>query len=84
MKLKQISEAEINKYSIYGVKEGTKYIELDKKIGWSMESILAEGLYICRTEEFIRKAFNFGNGTMKDFNDYVKSNKMNFTMLELI
>lgn len=35
---------------------------------------IAAGLYIVRDDEFIKKAFNFGNGSRKDMNRYMQDN----------
>lgn len=38
--------------------------------------IIAAGEYIPRNDEFIRRAFNNGNGTIKDFARYKNDNRV--------
>lgn len=40
-----------------------------------IETSITSGLKRIWTEEAIKKAFNFGNGTMKHFKNYMDNNK---------
>lgn len=40
-----------------------------------IENIVSEGLYLRWDDHKIERAFNFGKGTIKDFMDFVHSNK---------
>lgn len=57
-----------------------KVFEIDKadykKCGGNLQKIISEGLYIERNSEFVKNAFNFGNGTEKDFARYIKDNRI--------
>ena len=41
----------------------------------SIENAIKEGFYTVWTQDKIRKAFNFGNGTQKDFERHKDNNK---------
>lgn len=41
------------------------------------------GLFNCWSSERIKKAFNFGNGTIKDFENYINLNKKYCTIIFL-
>lgn len=42
----------------------------------NVSTIIAAGEYIPRDDEFIRRAFNNGNGTIKDFARYQNDNRV--------
>ena len=42
----------------------------------SITEAIAAGDYIIRDDQFIVSAFNFGNGTKKDMNRYMKDNSV--------
>lgn len=49
--------------------------EIDKGEGKTKSEAIKAGYFRAWTAERIKKAFNFGNGTMKDFNEYTENNK---------
>lgn len=51
------------------------YREEWREYGGDIKKIIAAGAYIPRDDEFIRKAFNFGRGTMQDFKRYIENNR---------
>lgn len=40
------------------------------------KAAISAGDYILRDDDFIRNAFNFGNGTKKDMNRYMRDNSV--------
>lgn len=50
--------------------------EIDKSDvrNFGIKKSIEYGLYILRDDEFIKRAFNFGNGTKKHMNEYMKNN----------
>lgn len=50
-----------------------KYIETDK--GLSLKQALESGKYNVWNNDRIKCAFNFGNGTMEHFMEYMQNNK---------
>lgn len=50
-----------------------KYIETDK--GLSLRQALQTGKYNIWNNDRIKGAFNFGNGSMKHFKEYMQNNK---------
>ena len=40
----------------------------------SVKKAIAAGCYIPRNDEFIKRAFNLGHGTVNDMNRYMKDN----------
>lgn len=50
--------------------------EIDKSNArkYGVKKAIENGLYIPRNNEFIKNAFNFGNGTQKHMNEYIKNN----------
>lgn len=42
---------------------------------YGMKKAIENGFYVIRDDEFVRRAFNFGNGTKKHMNEYMKNNK---------
>ena len=55
------------------------YIKLDG----SIEKVIENGFFIEWTPERIKNAFNFGNGTEKDFKIYIQNNKNLCLFLEV-
>ena len=55
------------------------YIKLDG----SIEKVIENGFFIEWTPERIKNAFNFGNGTEKDFKKYIQNNKNLCLFLEV-
>lgn len=55
-----------------------QYIEIYKlyikKYG-SIDAVLKAGLYSIIDDDYIKKAFNFGRGEFKHFNEYMEANK---------
>ena len=54
-----------------------KLYEIDKtdirKCG-NYRAVISAGEYVLRDDDFIRSAFNFGHGTKKDMNRYMRDN----------
>jgi len=50
-------------------------IEISKSIGKTKQEAIKAGDFNEWTKERIKSAFNFGNGTMKDFSEYADNNK---------
>ena len=52
--------------------------EIDKKelriYKGDVKKAIRSGMYIERDESFVKQAFNFGNGTKKHMNKYMKNN----------
>ena len=48
----------------------------DLKKHGSIKKVIAAGEYMERNDDFIKHAFNFGNGTKKDMNEYMKNNSV--------
>ena len=44
------------------------------KYNGNYRKIIDEGLYLLRDDKFVKHAFNFGHGTMKDFEEYRRNN----------
>jgi hypothetical protein len=53
------------------------------KIDGSIEKVIENGFFIEWTPERIKNAFNFGNGTIKDFRRYMNDNKDRCLFLEV-
>lgn len=45
-----------------------------RKCNGDLKKVIQSGLYIPRDNAFIKNAFNFGNGTIKHMNNYMKNN----------
>lgn len=41
---------------------------------YGTKKAIENGFYVIRDDEFVRCAFNFGNGTKKHMNEYMKNN----------
>ena len=52
-----------------------EFIEVCKKDTKNINDGIEKGFYNIWNDERIKKAFNFGNGTIKDFNNYMNDNK---------
>ena len=52
-----------------------KYMEISKK--YNKKESIEKGMYNIWDNKRIKRAFNFGNGTMKDFKRYMKDNNQN-------
>lgn len=50
--------------------------KLDLKKYGSVKKVIAAGEYIERNDDFVKHAFNFGNGTKKDMNEYIRNNSV--------
>ena len=53
----------------------TLYLEISKQVGLSKNEALEKGYYSKWDEKRIKGAFNFKNGTLKDFKRYMKDNQ---------
>ena len=57
-----------------------KYAEIDRRtlkaFNGNISEILKRKCYILRDNNFIKNAFQFGHGTMKDFKRYMKDNRI--------
>lgn len=53
------------------------WLEISKQGSKKANEAIDKGNYNKWNESRIRRAFNFGNGTMKDFERYMKDNKDN-------
>ena len=53
----------------------TLYIEVSKQVGLSKSEALEKGYYSKWDKKRIKGAFNFKNGTLKDFKRYMKDNQ---------
>ena len=48
---------------------------LQQQYHGNIETMIKDEMYILWDEERIKRAFNFGNGTIKEFNRYMEANK---------
>lgn len=54
-----------------------KYYEISRKNVKNVTEGIKKGLYNVWDDDRIKKAFNCGNGSIKDFENYMKDNKNN-------
>jgi hypothetical protein len=80
--MKQISKKHIS--SIINIKDDTLYLEVEKNGRKSIETRIKEGNYFERNEKSIKEGFNFGNGTIKDYEQYADNNCKYADFIQLI
>lgn len=80
--MKTLTRKYINGITDQSLKDDTLFLEFDKQ--GKLENAIKQGLYAERNEKFIKNAFNFGNGTIKDFNRYVEDNKKYAEFIQVI
>lgn len=79
--MKTLSRNYIN--NITALKNDTIYLEVIKD-NRPLEIRLKAGDFIERNKNFIEEAFNFGNGTIKDFLHYVNNNKKYANFIKVV
>ena len=47
-----------------------------RKCKGNIKQVINQGNYIIRDDNFIKHAFNFGNGSIKHMNEYMKNNSV--------
>ena len=82
--MEQMTRGKFLTMTTWGLDDDAAFVEVLKTKNKSKADCIRDGEYLCRSKEIIKPWFNFGNGTMKDFLMYIKDNRDNLWMIELV
>lgn len=79
-----MSIKQLQSISYSPIKDDSLFVEVFKGKGLSTNDELKTGMYNEWNEKRIKRAFNFGNGTLKDFHNYVRDNTKYAEFIQLV
>lgn len=82
--MKTMTHKHLQTIAYFPIKDQTLFVEVFKGKGLTIEEELKTGMYNEWDEKRIKNAFNFGKGTIKDFQRYASDNNKYADFIQIV